>query len=996
MQGSLSLAAVASMLAVAAAFTTPSLSPSLHRASHRAHSVAPSLRSPAGRSLRTMPWKKTPMQMGIFDAIKESVGIAPVGIDPKTSPENQQMVSTYMARASKINDLEDAYEALSDEELKAKTDEFRAKLDGGATMDDILEEAFAVVREASWRVLKLRHYDVQLVGGMALHDGLLAEMNTGEGKTLVASLASYLNALTGKGVHVVTVNDYLARRDSENIGQIHKFLGLTVGLIQAGQKPDERRRNYECDITYVTNSELGFDFLRDNLAMTPDEMVLGRPLNMCIVDEADSIMIDEARTPLIISEKTEAPVAKYANSAKIAAVLEEKVHYTVDEKSQSVVLTERGFGDVEKILNVEDLFNPKDPWSPYIINALKAKSLFKREVQYVKKGNEILIVDEFTGRVLEGRRWSNGLHQSVEAKEGISPSAETQTIASVTYQSFFRQFPKLSGMSGTAATEAAEFKDIYDLGVICIPTALPVARRDNADVTFRTQQGKWEAVMGDIARRHTKGQPILIGTTSIQASEQLHELLDKFEVPHELLNAKPENVDRESEIVAQAGRAFAITISTNMAGRGTDILLGGNAGFFAKKKVMQKLAPALVSKQNGLPPKDRMEIQTNPACVPLPDLSEGTQELIEKAAADAKAKVGSCPNMLEVEAMLAQAAESGPLEDGSHLVAIREAYQAAKAEFDKQCSGEKEDVMDLGGLHVIGTERHESRRIDAQLRGRSGRQGDPGSSRFFLALDDPIFRMFGGNSIDGLLKTLRVEENMPLEAKSVADSLDKVQQGVEEYFYGIRKEMFKYDEIVATQREALYTLRRNLVLADENDMSDSLEEYCLETVGEIAPNYLGKADPDLQGLMAKVKQFFEGIELDEATLAQGDDATKVAYLKTQARECLLRKEGGLDAVKDHFAFEIERYLTLTQVDNLWKQHLKDMDYLKQFVGLRSYKQIDPFEEYQQEGYELFQDMLAAVRRNTVYSFFQYKLQDETNKQKAKAGGKKKKKTKSKK
>jgi len=936
--------------------------------------------------------------MGLLDSITKSIRKEePTTLFAVGDEENQRKVDAYVKRVEQgITVLEDDIEKLSDEELKAKTQEFRDRLKAGETEDEILNEAFAVVREAAWRVLQLRHYDVQLVGGMALHEGNLAEMATGEGKTLVASLPSYLNALSGKGVHVVTVNDYLARRDAENIGQIHKFLGLEVGLIQAEMGPEERRENYLKDITYVTNSELGFDYLRDNLALSDKEIVLGRAFNFCVVDEADSIMVDEARTPLIISEKTEAPVAKYANSAKIASVLEENVHYTVDEKSQSVVLTERGFADVERILSIKDLFNPKDPWSPYILNALKAKSLFKKDVQYVTRGNEIMIVDEFTGRVLEGRRWSNGLHQSVEAKEGLKPSSETQTVASITYQSFFRLFPKLSGMSGTARTEAQEFGDIYGLTVVSIPTALPVARRDNEDVTFRTQQGKWKAVMGDIARRHTKGQPILIGTTSVQASENLDKLLTELEVPHEVLNAKPENVARESEIVAQAGRAFAITIATNMAGRGTDILLGGNSGFFAKKKIMQQLAPALLDKKSGLPPREALQIQENPACIPLPEISDEVTDTIAKAAAACKEELGACKNMLEVESLLAVAAETGPVAEGSHLALLREAYKVTKAEYDTRCKKEKDEVEELGGLHIIGTERHESRRIDQQLRGRAGRQGDPGSSRFFLALDDKLFQVFGGSSIDGLLKTLRVDEEMPLEAKSVTESLDKVQKNVEEYFYGIRKEMFKYDEILSTQREAIYKIRRDLVQGDADAMSDQLLQYCAETAKEIVPNYC-KEGIDAAGLSAKLKQFFEGIAVTEEELAsQSSEAAVTGYVLDKVEEALTTKEGELDAVKEAMAYEIERYITLTQVDNLWKQHLKDMDFLKEFVGLRSYKQGDPFQEYQEEGFELFQDMLAGVRRNTVYSFFQYKLKNEDNRKKAKAGGKSKRKRKGKK
>jgi len=505
------------------------------------------LAKPAGRRAA----QAAALKMGLFENIKKSVGMGDKEMATVVfgvgDAQNQKLVEDYLARVEKkINAQEDALEKLSDAELQGKTADLRARLAKGESEDDILDDAFAVVREAAWRVLKLRHYDVQLAGGMALQQGRLAEMATGEGKTLVASLPSYLNALSGKGVHVVTVNDYLARRDAENIGQIHRYLGLSVGLIQSYMEPEERRENYGKDITYVTNSEIGFDYLRDNLALNEDQIVLTRGFNYCIVDEADSILIDEARTPLIISEKTVAPIAKYANSAKIASVLEDGVHFVSDEKSQSVTLTERGFADVERILSIKDLFNPKDPWSPYIINALKAKALFKKDVQYVTRGSEIMIVDEFTGRVLEGRRWSNGLHQSVEAKEGMEPSQETQTVASITYQSFFRLYKTLSGMSGTALTEAKELSDIYGLPVTCIPTALPVSRRDNPDAVFRTQNGKWKAVMGDIARRHTKGQPIMVGTTSIQASQQLSKLLEELKVPHEVLNAEAERAGRRA------------------------------------------------------------------------------------------------------------------------------------------------------------------------------------------------------------------------------------------------------------------------------------------------------------------------------------------------------------------------------------------------------------------------------------------------------------------
>jgi preprotein translocase subunit SecA len=574
-------------------------------------------------------------------------------------------------------------------------------------------------------------------------------------------------------------------------------------------------------------------------------------------------------------------------------------------------------------------------------------------------------------------------------------------VASITYQSFFRLYKRLSGMSGTAITEAKEFMDIYGLPVTCIPTALPVARRDNADAVFRTQNGKWKAVMGDIARRHTKGQPILVGTTSVLASQELSKLLTELKVPHEVLNAESERAGRESEIVAQAGRAFAITIATNMAGRGTDILLGGNPSFFAKKRIMQKLCPVLLTKQTGLPPKEQLAIIENPACIPLPELSEAAVASIDKAVELAGEALGKLPSMIEVENMMATVSESGALTE-PHMVALREAYNLCKDEYKVRTEKDKGEVNELGGLHIIGTERHESRRIDQQLRGRAGRQGDPGSSRFFLALDDKLFQVFGGSSIDGLLKTLRVEEDMPLEAQSVSDSLNRVQKNVEEYFYGIRKEMFKYDEILSTQREALYALRRRMVArpADADEEDDSIQatmlEYCIKTADEIVPNYVKDNGVDAEGLAKKLQQFFAGIDLSSDAIAAVPKGELAQMVRDKVEDALDSKEAQLDAAKEGFAVEIERYIALTQVDNLWKQHLKDMDFLKEFVGLRSYKQSDPFEDYQVEGYEIFQEMLDGVRRNTVYSLFQYELKDEANKAKAKDAKGKKKKKKSKK
>ena len=735
---------------------------------------------------------------------------------------NKRKLKRFQPLVAEINLLEEDIKVLSDEELKAKTQEFREQINQANSdeeikevLDEILPEAFAVVREAAVRVLGMRHYDVQLLGGIVLHKGQIAEMKTGEGKTLVCTLPAYLNGLTSKGVHVVTVNDYLARRDAEWMGQVHRFLGLSVGLIQAGMSPAERRQNYACDITYTTNSELGFDYLRDNMATAMEEVVQ-RPFNYCVIDEVDSVLIDEARTPLIISGQVERPTEKYLQAAQISEQLvkqedeEEGGDYEVDEKARNVLMTDEGFARAEELLGVTDLYDPENPWAHYISNAIKAKELFTKDVNYMVRNGEIVIVDEFTGRVLAGRRWSDGLHQAIEAKERVEIQKETQTLASITYQNFFLLYPTLAGMTGTAKTEETEFEKVYKLEVTIIPTNLPSQRADLADVVYKKEIGKWQAVAQDCANMHERGRPVLIGTTSVEKSELLSRLLHEKDIEHNLLNAKPENVERESEIVAQAGRKTAVTIATNMAGRGTDIILGGNSDYMARLKVREYFMPKVVmpeddnfgsaginlgknAPQGFAPDGSPKKVKTwkaSPQIFPT-ELSTETEKLLKEAVKFAVKQYGEQSlSELDAEEKVAVAAENAPLDDPA-LEKLREAYKAIRQEYEVLTQAEHEEVINNGGLHVIGTERHESRRVDNQLRGRAGRQGDPGSTRFFLSLQDNLLRIFGGDRVERLMNMMRVEDDMPIESKMLTNSLEGAQKKVETFYYDTRKQVFE-------------------------------------------------------------------------------------------------------------------------------------------------------------------------------------------------------------
>jgi preprotein translocase subunit SecA len=936
---------------------------------------------------------------------------------------NARKLKRFQPLVSDINLLEEDITPLSDDQLRGLTAEFRQKLEtaraaGGSNeaiatrerklLDELLPQAFAVVREAGKRVLGMRHFDVQLIGGMVLHEGQIAEMKTGEGKTLVATLPAYLNALTGRGVHVVTVNDYLARRDAEWMGQIHRFLGLSVGLIQQDMSPAERQSNYACDITYATNSELGFDYLRDNMATDIAEVVQ-REFHYCVIDEVDSILVDEARTPLIISGQIERPQEKYRRANEIAEQLVRSAEmgkdgidpegdYEVDEKQRNVTLTDEGYAAAERLLGVDDLYNSADPWAHYILNALKAKELFVKDVNYIVRSGDAVIVDEFTGRVMPGRRWSDGLHQAVEAKEALEIQPETQTLASITYQNFFLLYPRLAGMTGTAKTEEVEFEKTYKLEVTVVPTNRTRSRADWTDQVYKNEAAKWQAVAAETAQVHTSGRPVLVGTTSVEKSELLSALLAEQQVPHNLLNAKPENVEREAEIVAQAGRAGAVTIATNMAGRGTDIILGGNSDYMARLKLREVLLPRLVRPEESghLPPVPQRAPAggggfAGPAADPFKAPSEAkalgtlypcallpaTDEALSKLGRDLVDAWGDrALTVLELEDRIAQAAEKAPTAD-AQIQSIREVIGQVRAEYDEVVKQEEEQVRQAGGLHVVGTERHESRRVDNQLRGRAGRQGDPGSTRFFLSLEDNLLRIFGGERVASLMNAFRVEDDMPIESGMLNRSLEGAQKKVETYYYDIRKQVFEYDEVMNNQRKAVYAERRRVL--EGRGLKQQVIGYGERTINDIVDAYVNPDLPpeewDLDQVVGKAKEFVYLLEDLKPEQLQGLSLEELkAFLQEQMRNAYDIKEGQVEDARPGLMREAERFFILQQIDTLWREHLQSMDALRESVGLRGYGQKDPLIEYKNEGYDMFLDMMIQMRRNVIYSMFMFQPQ----------------------
>ncbi len=824
--------------------------------------------------------------------------------------KNDRDLKKIQPVVDKINLFEESLVILDDDQLKAKTGEFKNRLNTGESLDDLLPEAFAVVREASKRVLGMRHFDVQMVGGIVLHSGKIAEMKTGEGKTLMATLPIYLNALTGKGVHVVTVNDYLASRDAQWMGNVYRFLGLTVDCIVHGLTDQQRKVAYNCDITYGTNNEFGFDYLRDNMKFDLEDYVQ-RDLHYAIVDEVDSILIDEARTPLIISGPSEASSDLYYMVDRIiprlvqGEIIEErdgkigqstKQHtgdFTVDEKAKSAALTEDGVAKVEKLLDVSNLYEPKNILLLHHVNqALKAHALFKRDVDYVVSDGEVQIVDEFTGRLMPGRRWSDGLHQAVEAKEGVKIASENQTLATITFQNYFRMYDKLAGMTGTAETEATEFAEIYKLDVTVIPTNRPMQRQDQADVIYKTEKEKFLAVIDDIAESHKRGQPVLVGTINIDKSEVLAALLKKRGVPHNVLNAKQH--EREAFIVAQAGRKGSVTIATNMAGRGTDIVLGGNAEMMARAEAASAEDPE--SRFNELLPQ-----------------------------------------------------------------------------FEERCKREKQEVLELGGLYILGTERHESRRIDNQLRGRSGRQGDPGLSRFYLSLEDDLLRIFGSHRVAFVMEKLKIPEGEPIEHGIISKAIENAQKKVEAHNFDIRKHLIEYDDVMNRQREVIYAQRREVLGAD--NLSDTYQGIIDETVEDMVASFCpDKSDPSLWDWPRLGEDFVN--QFNFTPDLTGVDKNKCrqeeleALLKEKAKKRLTEKE---EEFTEPVMQQLMRVLLLQTIDSQWKDHLLSVDHLKEGIGLRGYGQKNPKEEYKREAYSLFMGMMERVRSEVTNKLFRIQL-----------------------
>lgn len=800
--------------------------------------------------------------------------------------KHDREMKTIQPIIDRINSFENKIKVLTDDQLKAKTPEFKERIAKGETLNSVLPEAFAVCREASSRVLGMRHYDEQLIGGYTLHSGRISEMRTGEGKTLVATLPVYLNALSGKGVHVVTVNDYLAKRDAEWMGRLYTWLGLTIGIIVHGLSDEQRKASYGSDITYATNNELGFDYLRDNMKFDLSEYVQ-RGHNYAIVDECDSILIDEARTPLIISGPAEASTDKYVIINKIIPHLKDKEHYTMEEKSKSISLTDEGNKKVEELLSLGNLYDAENiEILHHVIQGLKAHYMYRCDVEYMVQNDEIVIVDEFTGRLMPGRRWSDGLHQAIEAKEGVDIKNENQTLASITFQNYFKMYGKLAGMTGTADTEAVEFKKIYDLEVSVIPTHKPIARMDKNDVIYKTERAKFAAIVADVKSRSENGQPILVGTISIERSELLSQFLKKEGVRHQVLNAK--HHEREAEIVSQAGRKGSVTIATNMAGRGTDIVLGGNAENLARR-------------------------ESN--------------------------------------------AEEGP------------EFEAALAKYKTICEQEKKDVISAGGLYIIGTERHESRRIDNQLRGRSGRQGDPGESRFYLSLEDNLLRIFNGEKIQKAMTFLKIDENEPIEARMVTSQIEGAQRKVEGHHFDVRKNLFDYDNVMNIQRNAIYQMRRNVL-----EGSDVIG-LVLEMLGDVTSHILDTNMPEgaprdqwnLEGLNVSLNQIY-GIKLEPSILSGNADSIMDA-IKQEIKKIY---EGQKVDMGSYFE-QVQKMILLQSIDSKWKEHLLVIDKLKEGIGLRGYAQKDPLIEYKKEAFMAFEYLNAAIKQEVAEKLMKVKI-----------------------
>jgi preprotein translocase subunit SecA len=862
------------------------------------------------------------------------------------------LTNKYQNLVNQINILEPDLKILTDSELRAKSFKLQQQYKDTQNLDSLIVDAFALAREASLRTLGLRHFDVQLIGGLVLNNKKIAEMRTGEGKTLVATLPAFLNALTKNSVHIVTVNDYLANRDQISMGQIYRFLGLDTGLIQEGLSTSERRLNYAADVTYVTNYELTFDFLRDNMSLNISDVVQ-RPFNYCIIDEVDSILIDEAQTPLIISNNMQTPIDKYIGAAEITDYLELNTHYKVDEKNKNIVLTEEGSKQIEQILKIQDLYDPRDPWIPYLINALKANALFFNNVHYIVQNNRIVIVDEFTGRIMPDRRWGDGLHQAIEAKEKLAIRQKTETVASITYQNFFLLYPKLSGMTGTGKTTEVEFEKIYNLSVEEIPTARPNQRKDLSDLIYKDQFSKWNAIAQACYKISLSDQPILIGTTTVEKSEMLAQLLSEYKLSYQILNAKPENVRRESEIVAQAGKKGSITIATNMAGRGTDIILGGNISF----KIQKKLYDILTLSKNSIISK-----KTNIFKVFLVDQFEGISQ-----------------KFLSVLLSLLKDPKFLELSDTRILKILRENDQISIPTIPYQCaiqflidelvlfnkkhqSQENTIVKNLGGLYIIGTERNDSRRVDNQLRGRCGRQGDPGTSRFFLSLDDNLLRLFGGPKIQNFMQA-QISDDLPLESDLITKSLDSAQERVEERAYQQRKNLFDYDDVLNKQRNIVYYERRRIL--ESVSVQKSIFAYGEQIITELLLELNDETLTKIGNLFGRnlILNYSKN-----ATFLQSEfDLYELKiYLFNEFWLTYQSKKLELSVYGNGIIENLERSIILINTDRIWREHLQKMTLLREAVGWRGYGQKNPLYEYKEDAFYMFETREQILRHLIIY------------------------------
>ena len=847
---------------------------------------------------------------------------------------SEKEVKRVMPIVEKINSLEPQIKELTDEQLKNKTNEFKEQLKQGKTLDDILPEAFAVVREASRRVLGMRHFDVQLIGGIILHQGRIAEMKTGEGKTLVATLPVYLNALTGKGVHVITVNDYLAKRDSEWMGKLYKFMGLSVGLVIAGMNPKEKQKAYNCDITYGTNNEFGFDYLRDNMVIYKEQLVQ-RGLEYAIVDEIDSILIDEARTPLIISGRANQSSELYKKANDFVKKLTPKIiveedvkdkaqeednenyDYIVDLKAKSASLTQKGIKKAEQAFNLENFNDIENSTIVHHVNqALRAHGIMKKDIDYIVKDGEVLIVDEFTGRIMYGRRYNNGLHQAIEAKEGVKIADESKTLATITFQNYFRMYNKLSGMTGTAMTEEDEFEEIYNLDVVSIPTNKPMIRKDQNDAIYKNENAKFNAIVQSIKESHEKGQPVLVGTVSIEKSEKLSNILKKEGIKHEVLNAKYH--EKEAEIIAQAGKFGAVTIATNMAGRGTDIMLGGNSEYLAKQEM----------RKNKIP-----------------------ENLIEESN-----------TFYETE--------------DEEILNARKTFKELEEKYDKEIKEEKEKVIAVGGLKIIGTERHESRRIDNQLRGRSGRQGDPGESKFYIGLDDDLMKIFGGDMITKVYNTIGMDENIPIENKIISNAVESAQKRVEGRNFSIRKNVLKYDDVMNAQREIIYKQRRQVL--DGENINENILNMIKSLAEEVVmQQFAGEKEVNEEALNTNIKNIF-GLDISDFVKENSKDQNAIVEnLQETALAEYAKKEEEIGSAQLR---ELERIVMLKVVDQKWMDHIDSMDELKDGIGLRAYGQQDPVVKYRIEGMDMFDEMILDIKHDVVQLLMNLRKNEEVKRE----------------